>query len=386
MIQNFKTALKIAAGLLALATPVSADVVEACFFTEPGYRGAKLCTGVGTYNRLNGMFENNISSFRVSGGAKVNICTDANMRGECFPGAISVDSFGNILENQASSFRVYTDGSQIGQIGSNNYGPIGLDPGTFTDMLRRDNGAIANAANNGQGGIRFPQFDDPQELPPAQVVGELQPGEFMCVFTNPGYRGARYCENDARRSLSVINLRAGNYTGSFLVRRGAALRACSGQDMRAPCVTIQGSMEQMPRLLRGGVRSFMFYSANRAPSINRHAFIRLPAGRGLDVDRRMAVNGPQEGADFMISTNAQRDMILQPSRNVQLRPMEGANPDFLTCRNARYPSNNRPIVLRNLARNTDFCVRTDRGQYARVRYQGNMNGMVDISYAHWTLR
>lgn len=88
--------------------PPGPEPTLACFFTGSNYTGTQFCLGVATLNSLGGTFNDNISSVRLTGGARARLCVDNNLGGFCRNIFASEAGFGAALENNASSLQVFT--------------------------------------------------------------------------------------------------------------------------------------------------------------------------------------------------------------------------------------------------------------------------------------
>lgn len=88
--------------------PGAADRV--CFYKNNNYSGAHFCRQAGLYNAMPAGFNNNVSSIRLHGNAKVRICEFQNMGPFCRDLNSSDPSIGSMLNNRVSSFRVHLGG------------------------------------------------------------------------------------------------------------------------------------------------------------------------------------------------------------------------------------------------------------------------------------
>lgn len=79
-----------------------------CFFKNANYTGQSFCRSAGTYNTMPAGFNNSVTSIRVHGNAKARICEFANMGPFCRIVSSSENHLGAYLDNEISSFRVFT--------------------------------------------------------------------------------------------------------------------------------------------------------------------------------------------------------------------------------------------------------------------------------------
>ncbi len=81
---------------------------QACFYTNANFGGSEFCYGVGTLNSLNATFNDRISSVKLDGIAKVQLCADTNLGGYCRTIDSNVTALGLLLNDRASSLKVFT--------------------------------------------------------------------------------------------------------------------------------------------------------------------------------------------------------------------------------------------------------------------------------------
>lgn len=81
---------------------------QACFYTGINFSGSEFCYGVGTLNSLNTTFNDRISSVKLDGIAKVQLCADTNLGGYCRTIDSNAPLLGLLLNNRASSLKVFT--------------------------------------------------------------------------------------------------------------------------------------------------------------------------------------------------------------------------------------------------------------------------------------
>lgn len=83
---------------------------EACFYRNANYGGAHFCYGVGELNSLDASFNDRISSVKLNGAAKARLCVNNNLGGFCFNITSDKPVLGPLINNRASSLKVYTSG------------------------------------------------------------------------------------------------------------------------------------------------------------------------------------------------------------------------------------------------------------------------------------
>ncbi len=83
-------------------------VSRVCFYDGPNYTGASFCRGPGTYNSLPPSRNDRVSSIRLYGNAKAQVCANPNQGAFCRNITISNPRLGAFLNNKISSMRVTT--------------------------------------------------------------------------------------------------------------------------------------------------------------------------------------------------------------------------------------------------------------------------------------
>lgn len=179
---------------------------QACFYRNANYGGASFCRGLGTINSLNAPYNDRITSVRVSGAARARLCVNTNLGGYCRVVTSDTPQLGPLIDNRASSLRVYTGPGPVTPV-TYSTGPINL-PQTYTANL--DNGAVGgpgvdiwyravnpfvkfiaprngallargDGSNRGYSGCSTESFSSAQ-IP----LGSIPPGTYVCVRTNAG--------------------------------------------------------------------------------------------------------------------------------------------------------------------------------------------------------
>ena len=79
---------------------------SACFYDGSNYRGDSFCVRGDDRDGRLGAWDNRISSFELSRGASVTLCTGSNLSGFCRTYSRSDRSLGYGLNNRVSSYRV----------------------------------------------------------------------------------------------------------------------------------------------------------------------------------------------------------------------------------------------------------------------------------------
>ena len=88
-------------------TPPIFQDAGACFFSERSFRGQSFCVDEGdSYSRLRN-WDNVIRSVQVFGGARVDLCSDSNFRGDCVTVRQDASRLPTQLDRRASSIDVY---------------------------------------------------------------------------------------------------------------------------------------------------------------------------------------------------------------------------------------------------------------------------------------
>jgi hypothetical protein len=87
--------------------PPVIDDAGACFYSERNFRGSSFCLDEGeSFTRLRN-WDNAIRSVEVFGGARVDLCSDSNYRGDCVTLRRDTSRLPGQLDRKASSVDVY---------------------------------------------------------------------------------------------------------------------------------------------------------------------------------------------------------------------------------------------------------------------------------------
>jgi len=87
------------------APPITPKV---CFYDGANYTGAQYCVSSGTTdNQLIGFWNNRISSFRLFGGARVQLCKNWNYGGACFGYSSNRANLSFQINNKTSSYQTW---------------------------------------------------------------------------------------------------------------------------------------------------------------------------------------------------------------------------------------------------------------------------------------
>jgi len=89
--------------------PPSGD--EACFYRDANFQGPHFCYAPGELNSLNSTFNDRISSVRLNGNVNAKLCVNNNLGGYCATITSNAPVLGALINNRASSLRVYTPGT-----------------------------------------------------------------------------------------------------------------------------------------------------------------------------------------------------------------------------------------------------------------------------------
>ncbi len=91
------------------AAPAPAPVTpKVCFYRNQNYNGSSFCVAPGTSNNaLMAGWNNSISSIRVFGGAKVQLCKNWNFSGRCAAYNTNIARLPNALNNKVSSYQTW---------------------------------------------------------------------------------------------------------------------------------------------------------------------------------------------------------------------------------------------------------------------------------------
>ncbi len=201
---------------------------EACFYRDANFQGPSFCEGIGRLNSLDPRFDNRISSVKLYGDAIVKMCVDTNMSGYCTRIVNDAPVLGPLLDDRASSLRVFLPGvpgtpSPSPRPTTYQTGPLTLDPGQHADL---DDGTIGTAGTDIW--YRAPSGSAPARLVPIRgalialgdgtnrgyagcsaadfkadpiPLWQMPPGTYACVKTNQD---------------RIAQIRMGNVTGDTI--------------------------------------------------------------------------------------------------------------------------------------------------------------------------
>ena len=81
---------------------------KVCVYDGPNYTGAHVCANAGiSDSHINAPWNNKISSLKVFGGAKIQLCQNYNFMGFCNTFSNNVPMLGIPLNNKASSYKTW---------------------------------------------------------------------------------------------------------------------------------------------------------------------------------------------------------------------------------------------------------------------------------------
>jgi len=130
--------------------PATSDI--ACMFMGPSQSGEQLCVGPSRFDTLSAAYNDNISSIRLYGDAKVRLCQNRNLGGFCRNVTSSEANLGGFLNNQVSSLVVYTGAPPASPSPpSPPSGPTTFSTGSIT--LQQTYTANLDNGNVGGGGV-----------------------------------------------------------------------------------------------------------------------------------------------------------------------------------------------------------------------------------------
>lgn len=348
-----------------------------CFFSKPNGGGRKFCSGIDRLGILNQSMFETVSSIKIYHRAKVTLCTEVDFRGRCdtFSRARANLPFG--IDNKAQSAVIF----------------VGNDDGI---PLRRDPAPQAGGNNNGAG--------NPPPLPPAaQNDGNGQGNNGgaapmplppvinagVCFYNGENWRGYKRCYG-ANKEGQLVNLPRGTYPKSIALARGVQIKICSQEQLNGNCEIIKTTKEKLPsRLIRHGVGSVKFYTANRTPVVQTAGRMSLAGGESLDMDRhrRYAPNQGGTGAEFEIGAIPGGTFTLTFNSRVATAKYGTQKPGYIGCSLWELSTRNpRKYLLSSVRVNTYFCLRTTDGRTAALQYKGMANGKARFTSEVWRIR
>jgi hypothetical protein len=87
--------------------PQKPQKAEVCFYQQANFKGANFCVEQGDSDKkIPGSFDNNIESILITGGLKVEVCSNANFGGECFFFNSSQKTLPGPVRNRITSYAV----------------------------------------------------------------------------------------------------------------------------------------------------------------------------------------------------------------------------------------------------------------------------------------
>ncbi|MDH3262444.1 MAG: SH3 domain-containing protein [Paracoccaceae bacterium] len=112
---------------------------QACFYDLPNFEGESFCRGPVTLNSLPPAADDRITSVRLSGDVRVELCVDPDLGGFCRVVRASEGRLGNTLNDRVSSLRVFVEAAAPTVVST---GSLNLPE---TRRLNLDNGNIGMA-------------------------------------------------------------------------------------------------------------------------------------------------------------------------------------------------------------------------------------------------
>lgn len=87
--------------------PPKPQKAEVCFYQQANFKGANFCVEQGDSDKkIPGSFDNNIESILITGGLKVEVCSNANFGGDCFYFNSSQKTLPGPVRNRITSYAV----------------------------------------------------------------------------------------------------------------------------------------------------------------------------------------------------------------------------------------------------------------------------------------
>lgn len=400
---------------------------QACFYTEPHHQGQNFCIGEGTIPQLPFPFNNNISSYRVSGGAKVRFCVDSFLNSSCYEGSRSSPTLGFVLDNQASSLLVSSipvggnqnnqpgnqgnqgQNNQQGNQGQNNAGNQGANNGGNAQQPNDPNCSAAfvidsdgkpaftltcgdnpilppagggnNAGNGGGHGQPVPPADGGVVRIPVPLPA-VAPATGLCFYNNLNFAGGKTCIA-GNREKQVINMRAGFAPKSVMIAQGTTARICARPQLKGRCINYKGQRSPFSASLNRGIGSVRFISNRNLPQVKAGGRAFLARGDSLEMDLHV-INQSIRGADITMSHIPGGILTMKFGRGVKMKNMGTRPQNYVSCylNNLREPQTNL-FSVSALPVNTTFCVRTSGGRIAKLKYVGTRNNKAKFIAKTW---
>jgi hypothetical protein len=202
--------LRILCGRDGIVVPPSTAADRACFYTGRNFTGRRLCAGAGRIDLLDAAFDDRISSVRLFGNARAQLCQDGYMGGFCRTVFRDEPALGRALDDRVSSLTVFTDGrsrpgarppvvhssgrielprTRAADLDTGAVGGRGVDiwyraPSPFLSVIAPLGGArlaLGDGSERGFAGCRAMRFSN-AEIP----LSELPVGTHVCVRTDEG--------------------------------------------------------------------------------------------------------------------------------------------------------------------------------------------------------
>ena len=191
-------------------TPGGRDRV--CFYDDADFAGDKFCRADGRIDQLPARFDNKISSIRVHGNVRAQVCSEPNLRGFCWVVSEDARILGPLSNNKISSVAIFSSwwgGGPAPTPAPVTYktGPLAVQPTWMFDLdegllsvdgadmwyrvingttrrLAPRNGAkiaVGDGSNRGLAGCRAAAFDTTSIR-----IEDLAIGTYVCVQTSEG--------------------------------------------------------------------------------------------------------------------------------------------------------------------------------------------------------
>lgn len=179
--------------------PPPPPAAQACFYVGPNYTGTSTCRGVGVWNTLPGPLNDAITSVRLTGGARAQLCVNPSLGGYCRTVNSDTPVLGPLINDQASSIRVFTGAMPPPPAPvTHSTGPLALAPGQSANL---DNGTVGPAGAD----IRYVMMGPLRFLEPRNGA-QLARGD----GSNRGYAGCS-AESFSAANLPFASLPVGTY-------------------------------------------------------------------------------------------------------------------------------------------------------------------------------
>jgi len=310
---------------------------QACVYSGNNYSGIQRCYPEGTYNNLPGL-NDRISSVRLFGDARIELCVDGNLGAPCFTVDVDTPFLPGVINDRASSARVF--------------------------------------------------------VPPPPVVSEA------CFYTDTNYNGFERCFGVGVRNVLPGTLN--DRISSVRVTGGVSARLCADQNLGGTCRIYASDTPSLPAVINDRASSLeVFFGGAPVPPVfplplppifplplppaPPPAPVTLSTGP-IDLQQTFMAdldNGAvtTTGADIWYQAVTAAEKYVTPRNGAQLALGDRSNRGLDGCRVAAFSSNSIPLW--DMPVGSYVCVKTNQGRISQFRLNGYTGTTMNLGYTTW---